>query len=393
MSVTHAVVYHISEQKTAEKSTLSELPEATQQLVTHFLAEQNKHNLVNGPYGTYQAEQWQLSSVFIEAVERKSKRLPILDRAILSCKENGAVLIIPELRDLVRNESLTSKLIDSKLKFFCLDQPSITKDTLPALAETFSQLRLRHSQRIRQALQQTVAKLGNPNALKEITKVNKPKQENAVMFAILLGPIIDHYRTQGYSQRKIVDTLNQEGFLAPEGGQWVLSQLQKVLERIEFNRAALTLRPTLEEFEAKGYTDEQQLKALAAMKAKTPNRKEWDRGLLGKVKERLEMILDVIDFNNFVSQVVPEIMQLQQQGLTDDAIADKLNAKGIAIPKRVQWELSQETLGDETEHVDDEQWDAEGIELACVVAQRRQEDLRHLFKEQTLERSLQLVKA
>ena len=393
MAVTSVVVYHINDQKMATKLKFADLPESVQTAVNEFLARQNQQNLVQGPYGSYQAEQLQVNYVFTEGVERKSKRLPMLDQAIATCKENSGILVIPELKDLVRNESLSAKLINSELIFNCLDQPSINKETLPALAETFSQLRLRHSQRIRQALQQTVAKLGNPNALKEITKVNKPKQENAVMFALLLAPIIDHYRHQGFSQRKIVDTLNQEGFLAPEGGQWVLSQLQKVLERIEYNRVALNLQPTLAEFAAKDYSIEQQLKALTAMQAKTPNRKPWDNELLIKVKERQQMIVDVLAFNDFVIEVLPKIANYQADGLSDEEIANDLNTQGVVIPQRVLWELQQEHSDDDSEsaQVAEEHWLAEGVELACAVARRRQEDMRHLFKDETLAKSQQLV--
>jgi hypothetical protein len=92
-----------------------------------------------------------------------------------------------------------------------------------------------HGQLIREGLKMTSAKSGNPNAAEVISKVNKPKIDVAIVFADLLQPIIADYKRKGYSQRQMVKTLNEEGFTAPEGGKWVLSQLQKVLDRVRLN--------------------------------------------------------------------------------------------------------------------------------------------------------------
>ena len=49
----------------------------------------------------------------------------------------------------------------------------------------------------------------------------------------------------------MVKYLNDEGFTAPEGGRWVLSQLQKVLERVKLNELAQNVRSTWPQLSAR----------------------------------------------------------------------------------------------------------------------------------------------
>lgn len=330
-----------------------------------------------------------LLSEQVEHYERKRKRFPVLDVALRHCKQVGAKLIIPQMQNLTRNEGFTSTLLKSGVEFVCLDQPLINNATLPALVENFKQMRLMHSARIRRGLEQTVAQLGNPNALKEITKVNKPKTENAVLFALILEPMVSHYRGQGYSQRKMVEALNEEGFVAPEGGQWVLSQLQKVLERIDVNIMALNLAKTLEEFDSKGFSLAQKAKALNAMKVSAPGWQTWDETNVQEIIERYQLIAEILSFNRFMLDYLPELAEYQNEGLTDEQIADRMNTKGISVPERIIWELRQEELIDEDEvH---HQWEAQDIEILRQVGKRRIEDMDMIVYPNTLGKAIQIA--
>jgi len=324
-----------------------------------------------------------------EIGDRKRKRFPALDTALEQCKHVGAVLVIVHLQAMVRNEHFADLLMRSEREFICLDQPLVNQATLPAIVENHRQIRLEHSARIRRGLEHTMAKLGNPNALKEITKVNKPKTENAIMFALVLAPIITFYRSQGYSQRKMVEALNEEEFLAPEGGEWVLSQLQKVLERIELNNIAIDLSQTLTEFEQKGYTSEQMVRALRAINAKAPNHTQWDEQALEAVHERLESIYEIMDFNKFLVDVFPHMMEYQQNGLTDEQIAERLNAEGVQLPERVLWEIKQDILELPAEKA--RHWEADDVDIARNVALRRKEDIDVFVNAATLEKAKDLV--
>jgi len=324
-----------------------------------------------------------------EIGDRKRKRFPALDVALDQCKHVSAALVIVHLQAMVRNEHFTDLLIRSGREFVCLDQPLVNQATLPAIVENHRQIRQEHSLRIRRGLEQTMAKLGNPNALKEITRVNKPKTENAIMFALILAPIIAFYRSRGYSQRKMVDSLNEEGFLAPEGGEWVLSQLQKVLERIELNAVAVELSQTLQDFEEKQYTPEQMIRALKAMNAKAPHHAEWTEHLLASLRERLEAIYEIMDFNKFLVEVFPQMLEYQHSGLSDEQIAERLNDEGVQLPERVLWEIKQNILelpADKARH-----WEADDVDIARNVALRRKEDIDLFVNNATLDKAIDLV--
>jgi hypothetical protein len=278
-------------------------------------------------------------------------------------------------------------LLESKVKFHCIDQPLVNDSTLLAVVENVRYLRERHSRRIREGLYHTLSQLGNPHALQEITKVNKPKTESAVLFALVLAPIIAYYRIQGYSQRKMVQVLNDEGFLAPEGGPWVLSQLQKVLERVDLNNLALDLTDTLDDFAAKKLTPEQMVKTLKAMR---PNKEEWDEQLLNKVLERLHSIREILDFNQFVLETYPQILQMEQSGLSYASIADKLNQSKVLLPERVQWELNQDKAAGHTVMLD--AWNPTNLEVTLRIAKRRKDDIESFIRPETLARSEALFK-
>ncbi len=328
---------------------------------------------------------------YTEHHDKKHRELREFRKALMHAKQAGATLVIPQLQNLTRFESFTKPLLESGVEFHCLDQPRVNQLTLGAVVENIRFLREKHSRLISEGLARTMAQLGNPNALQEITKVNKPKTESAVLFALILSPIIAYYRMQGYSQRRMAQTLNDEGFSAPEGGHWVLSQLQKVLDRVDMNDVALTLCATLDEFEQKGYSNTQAAKALTAMRAKSPGRKPWDDYLVDKVKERLATIREIAGFNEFVVLVYPHMQKFQESGLSDEEIASRLNQEGVEIPERVIWELEHENE-EELATIERKNWEAHDVEVARRIAERRKADISHFVHPHTLQRSETLFK-
>ncbi|MFI4957381.1 MAG: recombinase family protein [Gammaproteobacteria bacterium] len=339
----------------------------------------------------YCGQDKRLLQTYVEGLsDKKHRDFPQFLRAILAARQDGAELVIAELAYLTRFPAFTDPLLASNVRFRCLDQPRIDHNTLMAVVENARYIRERHSFRIRQGLDQTLAQLGNPHAMQEISKVNKPKTESAVLFALILGPIIGYYRVKGYSQRKMMTMLNEEGFLAPEGGPWVLSQLQKVLERIDLNNLALDLCETLDEFHEKKYTPTQMVKALRLMQVRTISREEWDEHALSKVIERLETIREVVEFNQFVLDVYPEILRLQTQGRSMKDIAQEFTMTHVTMPKRLIWELEQDkAAGNE---VATDYWDPQNVALALRLAQRRKEDIENYIHPDTLARAEALFK-
>jgi len=359
-------------------------PQAQQEMGTAIA--QQKQALMR-----YKGHQKRVIGEYMEHHDRKHRELKEFRKAIQHAKQTGATLVIPQLQNLTRFESFTKPLLDANIEFYCLDQPRVNNMTLAAVVENIRFLREKHSRLISEGLARTMAQLGNPNALQEITKVNKPKTESAVLFALILSPIIAYYRMQGYSQRRMAQTLNDEGFSAPEGGHWVLSQLQKVLDRVDMNDVALSLCASLDEFEQKGYNNGQIAKALTAMRAKSPGRKPWDDYLVDKVRERLRTIREIANFNEFVVLVFPHLQKYQESGLSDEEIATRLNQDGIEIPERVIWELEHENE-DEVTQLARKEWEAHDVEVARRIAERRKADIVHYVHPHTLQRSEVLFK-
>ncbi len=249
-------------------------------------------------------ENSQLLEVFIEVdTQKKNRRTwPQLEKALFRAKEGESALLIAELKNFSKNRFFSNLLLnfiqkDKGQVFFC-DQRHINHHNFEAVIEHLNQQRKTHSDRIKAGLSKSSSKSGNPNASQLITTLNKPKIDNAILYALMLAPIIRSYVDKGYSQRVMVKTLNEHHFRAPEGGLWVLSQLQKMLERIHVNEKALNLAPIIHDYQAQGASLEQichqlSLESLSSLQALI------DR--FQKIQEILKMntlILEMEEKNN-----------------------------------------------------------------------------------------------
>jgi len=285
---------------------------------------------------------------FIESSElsRPRHRWPVLEEAVSFCLEHQTPLLIAEIRNLTSNDAF-AKLIHRLLgtdrarsdaayhhgDIYCCDQPFITKDSFAALAEHAKQQKILHGELIKAGLSRTTAKSGNPHASDVITKVNKPKIDNAIVYALMLQPIIADYQERGYSQRKMVSALNEEGFTAPEGGHWVLSQLQKVIERIRMNEAALSLEQRFLEYRARHYDDATIADMINKLSIPSPKGKEWDEQMVIKVSERIKQIHEIIRFNEFVIELMPILEKYHVDQLTPDTLMSEIEAAGVVVPQ------------------------------------------------------------
>ncbi|MBS0289081.1 MAG: hypothetical protein JSS07_03455 [Proteobacteria bacterium] len=268
--------------------------------------------------------------------QRHRHRWPELEEAVSFCLEKNASLIIGEIRNLTNNESFAKQILrliaNENVEFHCCDQPFIKKDNFAALVEHAKKQRELHGQLIKAGLSRTTAKSGNPHASDVISKVNKPKIDNAIVFALMLQPVINSYRLKGYSQRKMVSALNEEGFTAPEGGQWVLSQLQKVLERIKFNESALNLEKQFLEYRAKQMTSAQIAELLNKLGIPSPQGHPWNEEGVDKVSERIKQLHDIMRFNEFVIELMPILEKYHLDELTEDVFTQELKMIGVTVP-------------------------------------------------------------
>lgn len=287
---------------------------------------------------------------FIETGEsnRHRHRWPELESAVTYCLTEQAHLIVGEMRNLTHNEAFTKQILrligEKRLKtdissqqfigqIYCCDQPFIKNTNFVALVEHAKQQKKLHGQLIKAGLSRTSAKSGNPHATDVISKVNKPKIDNAIVFALMLQPVISEYQLQGFSQRKMVNMLNDEGFTAPEGGHWVLSQLQKVLERIKMNEAALTLEKQFLEYRARDYDDTTIAQMLNKLGIPAIKGDSWTVESIEKVSERIKQIHDIIRFNEFVIELMPVLEKYHIDELSEGVFAQEIQLAGIALPE------------------------------------------------------------
>lgn len=268
---------------------------------------------------------------FVETPDsRRTAKWPELQKALEACKTRNATLLIAELGTLTSNEIFAKLLLDSGVKFHCLDQPFVNQTILEALSKHAQVQRKLHGKLIREGLKMTSAKSGNPNAAEVISKVNKPKIDTAIVFALLLQPIILDYRRKGYSQRQMVKTLNDEGFTAPEGGKWVLSQLQKVLDRVRLNEVATEVKSLVKELKADDNLA-QIAETLTAKEIPALKRGPWDEAQVKKLIDRIKQIEEIETINRFVLHLLPLLHDYRHKGLTPAEMLQEFHKAGITI--------------------------------------------------------------
>lgn len=268
---------------------------------------------------------------FIEMPERKSSKWTQLAEAIIYSKANNATLVIAELGTLTNNETFSQLLLDSGIQFYCCDQPFVTHVILEALHKHAQVQRKLHGQLIREGLKMTSAKSGNPNAAEVISKVNKPKIDVAIVFADLLQPIIATYKRKGFSQRQMVKTLNEEGFTAPEGGKWVLSQLQKVLDRVRLNEVSREVRSLTEQLRESQHTEQQIAEEFNNKGISSLKRTAWDEAQVKKLIARLDQIRDIEMINKFVLDLLPLLHEYRNRGLSAIEMLAEFDKAGLTI--------------------------------------------------------------
>lgn len=181
---------------------------------------------------------WELVAEFVEVESgRKSaKDRPELAAALATCKRQRATLIVAKLDRLARDVKLILSLIDSGAQVRFVDFPEIPEGaagrfmlTMLAAAAEFERRMISERTKAGLAVAKTRGvKLGNPANLQP-NFIERQRTANA--HAAKLRPTLDAMKARGLTHRAMVAELNSIGVPAPKGGQWGLSQLQRVLAR------------------------------------------------------------------------------------------------------------------------------------------------------------------
>ena len=179
---------------------------------------------------------WELVGEYTEVESGKGSnamaRRPVLREALDFCKKHKAHLLVAKLDRLARNVAFISALMESKVEFTACDFPTANRLTIHILAAVAEFERETISKRTKEALAVAKArgvKLGNPNLKPDNEKRSREAQE----FAESLRATLEGFKAQGFSQRRMVDELNDNLKVpARRGGLWSLIQLQLVLKRL-----------------------------------------------------------------------------------------------------------------------------------------------------------------
>lgn len=175
---------------------------------------------------------WNLLGEFVEVESGKRKNRPQLNAALALCKKQKATLIIAKLDRLARNLHFISGLMESRIEFLAVDNPTANRLTVQILAAVAEEEARATSSRTKAALASAKARgvvLGKHGA-----ELGKANHERAVKTANDMTAIIESLREEGISAvREIAAALNARGVATPQGKNWHSTSVHRLLKRIE----------------------------------------------------------------------------------------------------------------------------------------------------------------
>lgn len=195
--------------------------EAQQKAVQQYLAEQGCELVAE--------------FVEVESGKKTDKQRPELAKSLEACKKHKAVLVVAKLDRLARNVHFISGLMESKVKFVCLDMPEANELTLHVMAAFAEHEAKRISERTKAALavaKERGVKLGTAGA-ENLQPNIELRQQRARDFAKSLHGVFEGFRLRGLTQRQMVTELNSLQIRTTRGGSWSLVQVQRVLNSLK----------------------------------------------------------------------------------------------------------------------------------------------------------------
>src|SRR5262249_2742793 len=132
---------------------------------------------------------------------------PQLQAALQHAKLTGARLVIAKLDRLSRNAAFLHNLMDSGVKFVCVDMPHATELTISIMASLAQHERKMISQRTKEALAEAKrrgVKLGNPNGARclqghHAAKAVEVRRAKAVQHAQGVAPVLREIVAAGHT--------------------------------------------------------------------------------------------------------------------------------------------------------------------------------------------------
>jgi DNA invertase Pin-like site-specific DNA recombinase len=177
-------------------------------------------------------EEHQSGKGFLNALDKRPELAKALDHA----KKLKCAVLVSKLDRLSRNVAFIAGLMARDVAFIVTELgPDVDPFILHLYAALSEKERNLISQRTREGLRKVKergVRLGNPTNLREAQRKGmESNMSNAVSFAESVLPIIQAFRAQGLSLRKIVKELNVRRIPTARGGSWHLKTVQNILAR------------------------------------------------------------------------------------------------------------------------------------------------------------------
>jgi DNA invertase Pin-like site-specific DNA recombinase len=179
------------------------------------------------------ANQLHLSKEFTEIESTRKDNRPILRQALAYCRKHNVVLIIAKLDRLARNVAFISSLMESKVDFVVVDNPTASKILLHMLAAFAEHERDQISTRTKEALQ--AAKKRGVILGKHGKKLSQKNKQEANDFANHLEPTLEELKNMGITSiRAIAKELNRRRVPTFwRKGKWHATSVQNLLRRLK----------------------------------------------------------------------------------------------------------------------------------------------------------------
>ena len=181
-----------------------------------------------------------------ETESGKNNHRPRFKEAVEAVKENNAILLVAKLDRLSRDVHFITGLRKEGINFTACDMPDANKLTINIMAVMAEQERKLIAERTKAALaaaKRRGKKLGTSN--KKIKSALKKKgwknsltkrKRRADSFAESLRSKIEFLRIEEKkTQQAIVKHFNEYNVAAARGGKWHITQLQRVMERLDID--------------------------------------------------------------------------------------------------------------------------------------------------------------
>lgn len=170
-------------------------------------------------------------ATFTEVESGAVKDRPELSKALQTCRQKKAVLLIARLDRLSRSLSFVAQLLDANVEIRAADMPEANRMMLQMLAVFAEHERRLIGERTKAALAAAKArgvKLGANGAV--LADQNRAR---AMEFAQALRAEVEDCRADGVTTlRQLADALNARGVKAPEGGGWHPASARRLLHRL-----------------------------------------------------------------------------------------------------------------------------------------------------------------